>query len=153
MLSLLDGSKRFLQLIIGGQPSPDSARIGMIYGFLIILEGEASHCGPSAFSCQYEKLRVNSAEATALPTAIGTDCNNLFVGASLLSNVGLRAGGPPYREAKGRFSAVRQPVWQRATRPPESPHETVFSGPSIPPSALQSRPVHKLSAIRAARRK
>jgi hypothetical protein len=94
MLSLLDGSKRFLQLIIGGQPSPDSARIGMIYGFLIILEGEASHCGPSAFSCQYEKLRVNSAEATALPTAIGTDCNNLFVGASLLSNVGLRAGGP-----------------------------------------------------------
>ena len=94
MLSLLDGSKRFLQLIIGGQPSPDSARIGMIYGFLIILEGEASHCGPSAFSCQYEKLRVNSAEATALPTAIGTDCNDLFVGASLLSNVGLRAGGP-----------------------------------------------------------
>ena len=33
---------------------------------------------------------------------------------------------------------------------PASPHETVFPGPNTRPSALQSRPVRKLSAIRAA---
>jgi len=34
--------------------------------------------------------------------------------------------------------------------PPESPRETVFPGPNTQPSEFQSRPVRKLSAIRAA---